>query len=135
MDGAIIYKMGLNAVTPNGFRGAAIQEGLNMILEVAILDVRPEAGKEFELAFKEASTIISSIPGYMSHELQKCIETSSRYILLVQWEKLEDHTIGFRQSEKYQEWKNLLHHYYDPFPIVEHYQLILRQTSGRVIGG
>jgi heme-degrading monooxygenase HmoA len=101
-----------------------------MILEVAILDVRPEAGEEFEIAFSEASAIISSLPGYVSHELQKCIETSSRYILLVRWEKLEDHTIGFRQSEKYQEWKNLLHHYYDPFPTVEHYHPITSQPRG-----
>jgi heme-degrading monooxygenase HmoA len=101
-----------------------------MILEVAILDVRPESGKEFEVAFREASAIISSMPGYVSHELQKCIETSSRYILLVHWEKLEDHTIGFRQSEKYQEWKKLLHHYYDPFPTVEHYHPIFRQSRG-----
>ena len=99
-----------------------------MILEVAILDVRPEAGKEFEISFREASAIISSMPGYLSHELQKCIETPSRYILLVRWETLEDHTIGFRQSEKYLEWKKLLHHYYDPFPTVEHYQSILRQS-------
>jgi heme-degrading monooxygenase HmoA len=103
-------------------------KGRNMILEVAILDVKPEVGKEFEISFREASVIISSMPGYISHELQKCIETSSRYILLVQWETLEDHTIGFRQSEKYQEWKNLLHHYYDPFPTVEHYQPIIRQS-------
>lgn len=103
-------------------------KGRNMILEVAILDVKPEVGKEFEISFREASAIISSMPGYISHELQKCIETSSRYILLVQWETLEDHTIGFRQSEKYQEWKNLLHHYYDPFPTVEHYQPIIRQS-------
>jgi heme-degrading monooxygenase HmoA len=101
-----------------------------MILEVAILDVRPEAGEEFEIAFSEASAIISSLPGYVSHELQKCIETSSRYILLVRWEKPEDHTIGFRQSEKYQEWKHLLHHYYDPFPTVEHYHPIASQSRG-----
>jgi len=101
-----------------------------MILEVARLDVRPEAGEEFEIDFCEASAIISSMPGYVSHELQKCIETSSRYLLLVRWEKLEDHTIGFRQSEKYQEWKKLLHHYYDPFPTVEHYHPIISQSRG-----
>ena len=99
-----------------------------MILEVAILNVRPEAGEEFEIAFSEASVIISSTQGYVSHELHKCIENSSRYILLVKWEKLEDHTIGFRQSEKYQEWKKLLHHYYDPFPTVEHYHPIISQS-------
>ena len=67
-------------------------------------------------------TGISSIDGYISHELKKCVEKKNRYILLVKWEKLEDHTVGFRQSPQYQEWKDLLHHFYDPFPTVEHYE-------------
>ena len=95
-----------------------------MILEVAILDVIRQQEKEFEAAFVEASSIISGMPGYVSHQLQRCIERENRYILLVSWEKLEDHTIGFRGSEQYQEWKKLLHHFYDPFPTVEHYQLV-----------
>ena len=64
------------------------------------------------------------MPGYISHQLQHCIEKQNRYILLVKWEQLEDHTVGFRSSEQYQEWKRLLHHFYDPFPTVEHYELI-----------
>ena len=92
-----------------------------MILEVAILDVTPGRGKEFETAFGKAQKIISSMDGYISHQLQKCIEKDSRYILLVNWQTLEDHTIGFRGSEQYQEWRRLLHHFYDPFPEVEHY--------------
>lgn len=94
-----------------------------MILEVAILDVRPAMHGEFETAFSEAQHIISSMPGYISHQLQKCIEKENRYILLVNWEKLEDHTEGFRNSPEYQDWKALLHHFYDPFPEVEHYTL------------
>ena len=92
-----------------------------MILEVAILDVKSGREKEFETAFGEAQKIISSMGGYISHQLQKCIEKDSRYILLVNWQTLEDHTIGFRGSEQYQEWRRLLHHFYDPFPEVEHY--------------
>ena len=67
-----------------------------MILEVAILDAKPSRVNEFETAFKTASTIIASMPGYISHELQRCLETTNRYILLVRWQTLEDHTIGFR---------------------------------------
>jgi heme-degrading monooxygenase HmoA len=93
----------------------------NPTLEVAILNVRAEACDEFETAFREASAIISSMSGYLSHELRRCVEVSSRYILLVHWRSVEDHTIGFRQSPDYQRWRNLLHHFYDPFPIVEHY--------------
>ena len=96
-----------------------------MILEVAILDVIPQQEREFEAAFAKASPIISSMSGYVSHQLQRCVEKQSRYILLVNWEKLEDHTVGFRGSEGYQEWRKLLHHFYDPFPTVEHYELIL----------
>ena len=96
-----------------------------MILEVAFLEIDPDLAEEFEAAFQTASRIIASMSGYVSHELQKCLETPNRYILLVRWEKLEDHTIGFRQSPEYQDWKALLHHFYDPFPIVEHYERIL----------
>jgi heme-degrading monooxygenase HmoA len=95
-----------------------------MILEVAILDVIPGQESEFQAAFANASPIISAMQGYVSHQLQRCVEKQNRYILLVNWEKLEDHTIGFRGSEGYQEWRKLLHHFYDPFPTVEHYQVV-----------
>jgi len=95
-----------------------------MILEVATLDVRKGTNNSFEGDFHVAEKLISSIPGYLSHELHRCIENPDRYILLVRWKSLEAHTIGFRQSAQYQEWKKLLHHYYDPFPAVEHYQKV-----------
>lgn len=95
-----------------------------MILETAILDVIPTKTVEFERAFTKAQAIISSMKGYISHELQRCIEKENRYILLVRWQTLEDHTIGFRGSSEYQEWKALLHHFYDPFPTVEHYEIV-----------
>ncbi|GIK40156.1 MAG: hypothetical protein BroJett011_39890 [Chloroflexota bacterium] len=100
-----------------------------MILEVAILDVKIETINEFEIAFKQASPIIASMRGYISHELQRCLEVPNRYILLVRWETLENHTIGFRQSAEYQEWKRLLHHFYDPFPTVEHYEMVLNHPA------
>lgn len=93
-----------------------------MILELATLDIIRSKNEEFERAFSKAEPIITAMPGYISHQLQKCIEKESRYVLLVQWEKLEDHTRGFRGSEEYQKWKDLLHHFYDPFPVVEHYK-------------
>jgi heme-degrading monooxygenase HmoA len=100
-----------------------------MILEVAILDVIPGQEVEFQAAFGSASSIISSMPGYVSHQLQRCLETRNRFILLVHWETLEAHTVGFRGSEKYQEWKTLLHHFYDPFPTVEHYELVFQNQQ------
>ena len=59
--------------------------------------------------------------GFISHQLKKCIEHENQYILLVQWNTLEDHEIGFRKSPEYQDWKVLLHHFYEPFPEVLHY--------------
>jgi heme-degrading monooxygenase HmoA len=99
-----------------------------MILEVAILDVRPGQAEAFEAAFRQASAIISGMPGYRGHELQRCLEQPQRYLLLVHWERLEDHTDGFRGSPQYQEWRALLHHFYDPFPTVEHYKLVYAEN-------
>lgn len=95
-----------------------------MILEAAILNVIPGREAEFESAFRQASPIIASMKGYISHQLQHGVEASNRYLLLVHWETLEDHTVGFRGSTEYQEWRKLLHHFYDPFPTVEHYKLV-----------
>ena len=96
-----------------------------MILEVAILNVKVEMSDDFERAFQKASSIIVSMPGYISHDLQKCIEKKDQYLLLVNWETLEDHTVGFRQSVEYETWKKLLHHFYESFPIVEHYYSVI----------
>jgi heme-degrading monooxygenase HmoA len=95
-----------------------------MILEVAILNIRDGQAVEFEAAFRQASPIIASMQGYISHELQRCVERPNQYILLVHWQKLEDHTVGFRGAPEYQEWKRLLHHFYDPVPTVGHYQIV-----------
>jgi heme-degrading monooxygenase HmoA len=92
-----------------------------MVLEVAILTIKLGQTEDFEASFAEAQSIISSMGGYISHQLKKCVENDHQYLLLVEWERLEDHTIGFRGSEEYQRWKALLHHFYDPFPTVEHY--------------
>ncbi len=100
-----------------------------MILEVAILDVKPGHETAFEHDFILASTYISSVAGYGSHELRRCLEKPNRYILLARWETLAAHTEGFRKSPAYQEWKRLLHHYYDPFPTVEHYTSVFEQAN------
>jgi heme-degrading monooxygenase HmoA len=95
-----------------------------MILEVAVLHVKKAKESLFESDFKIAQQYISAIEGYIGHSLRKCLEEENKYILLVEWNKIEDHTIGFRESKAYLEWKKLLHHYYDPFPIVEHFETI-----------
>jgi len=92
-----------------------------MILEAATLSVRPGQAAEFETAFREAQRIVASIPGYLSHELGRCIERPDEFLLLVRWTSVDAHEIGFRQSKEYLQWKLLLHHFYDPFPVVSHY--------------
>ncbi|HEY4017786.1 MAG TPA: antibiotic biosynthesis monooxygenase [Pseudonocardiaceae bacterium] len=94
------------------------------VLEVARLDVRPGQEADFQAAFAQARSSIEAVPGFVELELRRCLETRNRYLLLVRWETLEDHTVGFRQGPNYPRWKELLHHFYDPFPEVEHYQTV-----------
>ncbi len=86
-----------------------------------MLDVRPGQEGAFEAAFARAGPLLAASPGYLGHELRRCLEKHSRYLLLVHWARLADHTEGFRGSPRYLEWKSLLHHFYNPFPTVEHY--------------
>ncbi|MCP4904972.1 MAG: antibiotic biosynthesis monooxygenase [bacterium] len=95
-----------------------------MILEIAILDIRSGQSASFEASFEEAQTYLSGIEGYQRHELRKCIEKVDRYLLLAWWDTLESHTEGFRGSPEYERWRELLHHYYEPFPEVEHYERV-----------
>src|SRR5262245_50106745 len=92
-----------------------------MVLEVAILNVRPGETAAFEASFREAQPILSRSGGYQRHELRRCVENELQYLLLVWWETLESHTEGFRRSPDYPRWSALLHRFYDPFPTVEHY--------------
>jgi heme-degrading monooxygenase HmoA len=100
-----------------------------MILEIAPLQVRAGQHEPFEAAFLQAQQIIAAMPGYLGHELQRCVEREGHYVLLVKWQRIEDHEIGFRTSPQYQQWKSLLHHFYDPFPVVLHYQQVSGATA------
>ncbi|MDQ6761419.1 MAG: antibiotic biosynthesis monooxygenase [Bacteroidota bacterium] len=95
-----------------------------MIIEIALLYIKKNKENLFERAFEKAQKIISKMNGYISHELLKCMEEENKYALLVRWNTVEDHIEGFRKNEEYTDWKNLLHHFYNPFPVVEHYQKI-----------
>jgi heme-degrading monooxygenase HmoA len=92
-----------------------------MIIEHALLTVRAGREAEFVEAVEGAKSIIASSPGFIDLTVSRGIESPSTFLLLVRWETLESHTVGFRQSAAYQEWKRLLHHFYDPFPVVEHF--------------
>ncbi len=92
-----------------------------MILESAMLTVRPGQAAAFEAALAQARPLIAASRGFKAIEVRPCIEAPGRYLLLVWWETLADHTQGFRGSDRYAQWKALLHHFYDPFPTVEHF--------------
>lgn len=102
-----------------------------MILEQAVLPVKPGQEPEFEAAFEQAKAIISTMPGFRSLTLSRCIERPETYLLLVEWERLEDHTEGFRGSAEYQQWRSLLHHFYEPFPTVEHFDPVTRASAAQ----
>lgn len=97
-----------------------------MILEAAILNVKPGREAEFETAMRAARPLIAATPGFQGIEVRRCIETPNRYLLLVWWARLEDHTDGFRGSDRYQDWKARLHDFYEPFPTVEHFETLIQ---------
>jgi len=100
-----------------------------MILEQAILRVKSGQQAAFEAAMHQAQPLIAATTGFVRLELRACIEASHQYLLLVWWETLENHTEDFRGSARYQEWRALLHAFYDPFPVVEHYAAPLIVTT------
>ncbi len=95
-----------------------------MVLEAVMLNVKVGMERDFETTFNKASNLISLMTGYLGHELHRCLEVQGKYLLLVKWDKLENHTVGFRNSLEYQAWKELLHPFYDPFPVVEHFEAV-----------
>ncbi|SFR73452.1 Heme-degrading monooxygenase HmoA [Agromyces sp. CF514] len=97
-----------------------------MILEHALLPVIPGLEPEFEAAFDEARHIIASMPGFVDLTLSRGVESPSTYLLLVNWESVEAHEVGFRLSPEYQRWRSLLHRFYEPFPVVEHFAEVHR---------
>lgn len=96
-----------------------------MVLEHAVLSVKPGEEDDFEASFAQAKGVLTGMPGLGRLTLSRCLERPGTYLLLVEWDRLEDHTVGFRGSPQYQQWRELLHHFYEPFPTVEHYEQIL----------
>lgn len=100
-----------------------------MILEHALLEVDPARAAEYEAAFQKALPLIAATPGFLDLTLSPCVEKPGRYLLLVQWETLENHTVDFRGSERYPQWKALLHGFYEPFPEVTHFSEPVAQAG------
>lgn len=95
-----------------------------MILELAIIDILPSKNQEFEASLQKAKTVIGQSKGLKSIEVQKCIEQENRYVLFIKWETLEDHIVGFRNSELFTQWRILIGQFFDAPPLVQHYTSI-----------
>lgn len=100
-----------------------------MILELATVDIKMGTNTAFEEALQKAQSVISRSKGYIDHQFQKCIEQDNRYIFLIRWDTLEDHTKGFRESELFKEWRSLIGPYFESPPFVQHYELKFESRS------
>ena len=92
-----------------------------MILELADIAVTPGSGPAFESALAEARAVIGGSPGFRSLTVRRGIESPDRYVLLIEWETLEAHVEGFRESPAFGEWRALIGPYFDGPPTVEHF--------------
>lgn len=95
-----------------------------MILEVAILKIKPDMMQEFEAVFPKAAAIVASIPGYISHEMVRCVETKGKYHFLIRWENIDAHLVNFRQSPKFQDFRALIGGFFAEPPVAEHFEAI-----------
>ena len=94
-----------------------------MILELATIDIKPGTNAEFERNLEQAQAVISRAEGYLGHQFQRCIEQENRYVLLIRWETLEAHTVGFRGGELFKEWRGFIGSFFEAPPLVQHYEL------------
>lgn len=94
-----------------------------MILELATIDIKQGTNADFEKNLEKAHHVISKSQGYIRHQFQKCMEQDNRYVLLIHWQTLEDHTKGFRESELFKKWRALIGPFFETAPVVQHYEI------------
>lgn len=96
-----------------------------MILELADIRIRPGENAAFEEAIARGlTTVIAHTKGYQGHKVNRGIESSERYVLQIFWDTLEDHTVGFRQSEAFTQWRAIVGPFFAAPPVVEHFELV-----------
>ena len=102
-----------------------------MILELAFIEVLPANHEAFEAAVKKGvEEVLSRAPGFIALELQKGIERAETYNLHIHWETLEDHTVGFRESELFGQWRAIIGVYFANPPVVQHWSSLWRYVKG-----
>jgi heme-degrading monooxygenase HmoA len=94
-----------------------------MILEIATIDIHVGKNGEFEQQLEKAQGVLRQAKGYIEHQFQHCVEMPNRYVLLIRWETLEDHTIGFRESALFVQWRGFIGSYFAQPPVVQHFIL------------
>ena len=107
--------MNIEKFPPPGIRG---------LLEIATIDIKIGQNADFEVNIKKAKLVIAQSEGFKSIEVQKCIEQENRYLLFIKWETLEDHTVGFRNSELFTQWRALIGPFFEAPPLVQHYSTV-----------
>lgn len=100
-----------------------------MIVELAQLTILAGREAEFEAVFPSAIAVLAGSHGYFSHELRRSVETPNRYVLRVEWATLEDHTVGFRGSPAFLQWRGLIGQFFGSPPVVEHFQPVAGEEA------
>jgi heme-degrading monooxygenase HmoA len=100
-----------------------------MIVELAHITVTAGREDEFEAAFPSAIAVLATSRGYFAHELRRSVETPNRYVLRVEWGTLEDHTVGFRGSPAFAQWRAIIGPFFASSPVVEHFQPVTGEES------
>ena len=100
-----------------------------MILEVA--DIRIPAGKqaEFDAAIQRGvETVISKAQGFCGYKVNRGVESPERYLLMIYWATLEDHTVAFRQGPLFPQWRAIVGPFFAQPPVVEHFELVVKSA-------
>ena len=101
-----------------------------MILEHADIRIDPARAAEFEAAILHGvQTVIAQAKGFRGYKVNRSLETPGRYLLMIYWETLEDHTVGFRGSEAFTQWRAIVGPFFLQPPVVEHMELVGRSSS------
>jgi heme-degrading monooxygenase HmoA len=102
-----------------------LHEGDKLIIEAADIRIHPGQQLEFERAVKHGlDTVLSKAEGFLSYEVRHSLESPERYLLLIRWNTLEDHTVGFRSSSAHETWRSIVGPYFAQAPMVEHFSSV-----------
>jgi heme-degrading monooxygenase HmoA len=98
-----------------------------MILEIADIRIPPGKNAEFDAAIQRGvETVIGRAQGFRGYKVNRGIESPERYVLMIYWDTLEDHTVRFRGGPLFPEWRAIVGPYFAQPPVVEHFELVVK---------